>query len=60
MAANVTPFGSYLFCSVVSYHVEPQILEMLANSDFFGGEWEGEGMGLPLTRELAWLRTCRG
>ena len=43
-------------CSVVSYHVEPQILEMLANSDFFGGEWEGEGMGLPLTRELAWLR----
>ena len=48
MAAHVTPFGSYLFCSVVSYHVEPQILEMLANSDFFGGEWEDEGMGLPL------------
>ena len=28
--------------------MEPPILEMLANSDFFGGEWEGEGIGLPL------------
>ena len=24
-------------CSVVSYHVEPQILEMLANSEFLWG-----------------------
>ena len=35
-------------CSVVSYHVEPPILEMLAHLLFVAGEWEDEGVGLPL------------
>ena len=56
MATHVTPFGSYLFCSVVSYHVEPQILEMLANSDFLVGNGRARGLGFHYTRELAWLR----
>ena len=43
-------------CSVVSYHVEPQILEMLANSDFLVGNGRARGLGFHYTRELAWLR----
>ena len=39
------------------HHVEPQLLEMPANPEFFGGEGEDEGVGVPLYLwSSAWLR----